>query len=145
MYLVPEKTGADKEKNRETMRIADAIRSKFVVELRNGQYGFKSQISGNVLFYDYYRAMCEKRLGTESRGNWGNWYSCLLHLKNAIAGKPSILPTSRPNGYRVSKTISKIMPWRGARSTQAHQRQTACPKLQTFLFQQASSLYDPSA
>lgn len=26
MYLVPEKTRADKEKNRETMRLADAIR-----------------------------------------------------------------------------------------------------------------------
>lgn len=81
MYLVPEKTRADKEKNRETMRLADAIRSKRVVELRNGQYGFKSQISDEVRFYDYYRAMCEKRLGTESRGNWGNWYSCLHHLK----------------------------------------------------------------
>lgn len=81
MYLVPEKTRADKEKNRETMRLADAIRSKRVVELRNGQYGFKSQISGEVRFYDYYRAMCEKRLGTESRGNWGNWYSCMHHLK----------------------------------------------------------------
>lgn len=81
MYLVPEKTRADKEKNRETMRFADAIRSKRVVELRNGQYGFKSQISDEVRFYDYYRAMCEKRLGTESRGNWGNWYSCLHHLK----------------------------------------------------------------
>lgn len=81
MYLVPEKTRADKEKNRETMRLADAIRAKRVVELRNGQYGFKSQISGEVRFYDYYRAMCEKRLGVESRGNWGNWYSCMHHLK----------------------------------------------------------------
>lgn len=25
--------------------------------------------------------MCEKRLGEESRGNWGNWYSCLHHLR----------------------------------------------------------------
>ena len=25
--------------------------------------------------------MCEKRLGTESRGNWGNWRSCLKHLE----------------------------------------------------------------
>lgn len=81
MYLVPEKTRADKEKNRETMRLADAIRSKRVVDLRNGQYGFKSQNADEIHFYDYYRAMCEKRLGTESRGNWGNWYSCLHHLK----------------------------------------------------------------
>lgn len=81
MYLVPEKTRADKEKNRETLKLADAIRAKRVVELRNGQFGFLSPSAPSLRFYDYYRAMCEKRLGTESRGNWGNWYSCLHHLK----------------------------------------------------------------
>lgn len=81
MYLIPEKTRADKEKNRETLKLADAIRAKRVVELRNGQYGFLSPSAPSLRFYDYYRAMCEKRLGTESRGNWGNWYSCLHHLK----------------------------------------------------------------
>ena len=81
MYLVPEKTRADREKNRETLKLADAIRAKRVVELRNGQYGFNNQLSINTRFFDYYRTMCEKRLGEESRGNWGNWYSCLHHLK----------------------------------------------------------------
>jgi len=40
LYLVPEKTRADKEKNRETMQLAEAIKAKRVVELRNGLYGF---------------------------------------------------------------------------------------------------------
>ncbi len=81
MYLVPERTRADKEKNRQTLQLADAIRAKRVVELRNGQYGFQSQFATNTRFFDYYRSLCEKRLGVESRGNWGNWYSCLHHLK----------------------------------------------------------------
>ncbi len=81
LYLIPEKTRADKEKNKETMRLADAIRAKRVVELRNGEYGFKSEYATDTLFFDYYRAMCEKRLGEESRGNWGNWFSCLHHLR----------------------------------------------------------------
>lgn len=81
MYLVPELTRADREKNRETLKLADAVRAKRVVELRNGQFGFQGQTSPSIRFFDYYRAMCEKRLGTESRGNWGNWYSCLHHLK----------------------------------------------------------------
>lgn len=80
MYLVPEKTRADKEKNKETLRLADAVRAKRVVELRNGEYGFKKNPAANVRFFDYYRSLCEKRLGAESRGNWGNWYSCLHHL-----------------------------------------------------------------
>lgn len=81
MYLVPELTRADREKNRETLKLADAVRAKRVVELRNGQFGFQPTTSPSIRFFDYYRAMCEKRLGTESRGNWGNWYSCLHHLK----------------------------------------------------------------
>jgi integrase len=80
LYLVPERTRADKEKNRETLKLADAIRAKRVVELRNGQYGFKNAAAQNVRFYDYYRSLCEKRLGQESRSNWGNWFSCLHHL-----------------------------------------------------------------
>lgn len=81
LYLVPEVTRADREKNRETMKLADAIRAKRVVELRNGEFGFKSEYATDTLFFDYYRAMCEKRLGSESRGNWGNWFSCLHHLR----------------------------------------------------------------
>lgn len=48
MYLVPEKTRADREKNRETLKLADAIRAKRVIELRNGQYGFQSQFETYV-------------------------------------------------------------------------------------------------
>ncbi len=81
LYLVPEKTRADKEKNRTTLQLAEDIRAKRMVELRNGEYGFKSMYKEDTLFYPYYRAMCEARLGEESRGNWGNWYSALHHLK----------------------------------------------------------------
>lgn len=81
LYLVPELKRADKEKNRTTLALAEDIRAKRMVELRNGEFGFKSMYKEDTLFYEYYRAMCEARLGTESRGNWGNWYSCLHHLK----------------------------------------------------------------
>lgn len=81
LYLIPERTRADKEKNRETLKLAEAIKSKRIVELRNGEYGFKDDFASDTLFFDYYKMMCEKRLGAESRGNWGNWYSCLHHLR----------------------------------------------------------------
>ena len=71
LYLIPERTRADKEKNRETLKLAEAIKSKRIVELRNGEFGFKDDYATNTLFFEYYRAMCEKRLGAESRGNWG--------------------------------------------------------------------------
>lgn len=82
LYLVPENTRADKEKNRETLKLADAIRAKRVVELRNGEYDFKDAFASETLFFDYYEAMCAKRAETvDSQGNWGNWRSCLHHLR----------------------------------------------------------------
>ena len=81
LYLIPEKNRADKEKNRQTLQLANSIKAKRIVDIQNGDHGFKSPFAEDVLFFDYYRNMCEKRLGTESRGNWGNWRSCLKHLE----------------------------------------------------------------
>jgi integrase len=82
LYLIPERTRADKEKNRETLKLADAIRAKRVVELQNGRYGFEQAYRLDTNFLDYYRQLCDARLKTpESRGNWGNWYSALKHLE----------------------------------------------------------------
>lgn len=81
MYLVPEQTRKDKEKNRDTLRLAEAVRAKRIVELRTGEYCFKKQTGEDVLFFDYYRALVEKRRGVESMGNWGNWNCCLKHLE----------------------------------------------------------------
>ncbi|MBR4155974.1 MAG: site-specific integrase [Bacteroidales bacterium] len=82
LYLVPELTKADKKKNDETMKLAEAIKAKRTVELMNGEYGFKQHYKTDTPFFEYYSAMCEKRFNNpESRGNWGNWYSCLHHLR----------------------------------------------------------------
>lgn len=82
MYLVPEKTKADKEKNRQTLQLAEAVKAKRVVEFQNGEYGFNGGFKLETNFLEYYRALCEKRHGNpESKGNWGNWYSCLKHLE----------------------------------------------------------------
>lgn len=81
MYLIPERSKADKETNRQTLQLANSIKSKRIVALQNGEYDFNDRYNTEVLFYDYYRAMCAKRRGNEeSRGNWGNWYSCLRHM-----------------------------------------------------------------
>lgn len=90
LYLVTEKTREDKEKNRETLRLAEAIRAKRLVEIQNNRYGFESAYKMDTIFLDYYRAMCEKRLGEMSRGNWGNWWSCMKHLEHFFRKTPDI-------------------------------------------------------
>ena len=73
LYLIPEVTKADKENNRQTMRMAEAILAKRTVELVNGEYGFKKEYKTETLFFPYYEKMCEERHGNpESKGNWGN-------------------------------------------------------------------------
>lgn len=81
LYLIPEKSREDKKKNQETLQLAEAIKSKRIVELRNGQYGFNSAYKLDTNVLTYYRVLCEQRHGEESLGNWGNWYSALKHLE----------------------------------------------------------------
>lgn len=82
LYLIPENTRADKEKNRETMQLAEAIKAQKIVEIQNGRFGFDAGYKLDTNFLDYYRMLCEKRhQNPESLGNWGNWYSALKHLE----------------------------------------------------------------
>lgn len=84
LYLIPEPekgklSKQQKEENRKTLALAEAIRSKRHLEIKNGIYGFQDlgKIKGSFLLYVEYLA--EKR--KDSEGNYGNWDSALKHLK----------------------------------------------------------------
>lgn len=81
LYLIPEKTKADKQRNKDTLALANSIKAQRIVDIQNGTWGFKSDYKEQTLFYDYYRALTEKRKKKESKGNFSNWASCLHHLK----------------------------------------------------------------
>lgn len=81
MYLIPEKTKVDKDKNRQTLQFAEAVKAKRVVELQNGKFGFNENYKLETNFLVYYKAMCETRHNADTEGNWGNWRSCLKHLE----------------------------------------------------------------
>lgn len=42
LYLVPENTRADKQRNRETISLANAVKAKRIVEIQNGTFGFST-------------------------------------------------------------------------------------------------------
>ncbi|MDE6144174.1 MAG: site-specific integrase [Muribaculaceae bacterium] len=81
LYLIPEKTKADKERNKQTLALANSIKAQRIVDIQNGAHGFKDDYKAQTLFYDYYTALTEKRRKKESKGNFSNWASCLRHLK----------------------------------------------------------------
>lgn len=82
LYLVEERSRADRERNRETLRFADAVRAKRVVEFQNGRFGFEAGYKLDTVFLEYFRMLCEQRRG--NAGNWGNWDGALKHLERYV-------------------------------------------------------------
>lgn len=81
LYLIPEKTKADKERNKHTLALANSIKAKRIVEIQNGEYGFKNARKERTLFYDYFEALAEKRKKEDSKATFACWMSCLRHMK----------------------------------------------------------------
>lgn len=81
LFLVPKVTRTDRQKNKETLKLAETILAKRIVDTQNREFGFKQDYAEDTYFYDYYVAMTEKRWGEESQGNWGNSRCCLKHIE----------------------------------------------------------------
>lgn len=82
LYLIDETNRHDKELNKQTLALAEAVKSKRIVDFQNGRFGFKSKTpASEVMFFDYLRGICEQRKKEESKSNWSNWYSALKHLE----------------------------------------------------------------
>lgn len=57
LYLIPERTRADKDKNRQTLQLAEAVRAKRIVELQNNAHGFTAGDKSGANFIEYYDAL----------------------------------------------------------------------------------------
>lgn len=80
LYLVPENNRADKLKNKETLRLAEAIRAQRVIEIQNGRFGFENNKNSKINLFEYWDIVMERRKKEDSTGNYGNWYSVKTHL-----------------------------------------------------------------
>lgn len=80
LYLLPEKNRSDKEKNRETIRLAEAICAKRIVEYQNGKYGFQNDDGANVRFFDYFDMLKKERSPETNVNRYSNWFGCYQHL-----------------------------------------------------------------
>lgn len=77
-------TPAQRQQNKQTLQLAEGIKAKRELEIKNGQHGFSSGFKSNTNFIEYFKSLAEKR--HESKGNYGNWDSTLKHLIK-FAGK----------------------------------------------------------
>ena len=87
LYLIPEKNRKDKEQNRETLALAEAIAAKRLVEVRNGEYGFRDR--PNFPLLEYVRRIASTKHGSSSRR-----FNALLSLLSSHLGRRSTMLVS---------------------------------------------------
>lgn len=81
LYLIPEKTKEDKTANRQTLILAEQVRAKRFLEVQSGKYGLDTGFKTDMSLYSYIDRLIERRYSLNSKGNWGNWRSFLVHLR----------------------------------------------------------------
>jgi integrase len=80
LYLIDKpKTPIQKQSNKDTLQLAESIKAKRELEIKNGLFGFTNEFKQSTNFIDYFKAQMEKR--KQSSGNYGNWKSTLMHLE----------------------------------------------------------------
>jgi len=91
LYLMPETSAANKEANRETLKLANAIKAQKIVELQNNRHGFsivgtKSKI--NLVEYVEKIANKKREMSEgEPRGIYEAYMSLSYHLKQYCGNK----------------------------------------------------------
>ena len=79
LYLIPERTKADKLKNEQTLRLANTIKSKRLVELFNNNYGFSNE-KPEVNLIQYIRLVMENKEKQGKTGIKSTFETLIYHL-----------------------------------------------------------------
>ena len=79
LYLIPERTKADKIKNEQTLRLANTIKSKRLVELFNNKYGFSNE-KPEVNLIQYIRLVMENKERQGKIGIKSTFETLIYHL-----------------------------------------------------------------
>lgn len=61
LYLIDATTPLEREQNRQTLATAQAIKSKRLIEMQNGEYSFTRQFKEDTPFLEYYRKMVDRK------------------------------------------------------------------------------------
>lgn len=79
LYVVNSTSLKARENNKRNRMLAENIRAKRQLELKNNEYGFSSEFKSNTNLLAYFKKLTDERF--ESNGNYGNWESTYKHLK----------------------------------------------------------------
>jgi integrase len=98
LYLINNpKTPEEKKYNKENFDLADAVKSKRIVQMRNKEFGFKDNVILNVNFVLFYELIVEGYYNSGSISNYSSWKASLNHFKIFSGG--AILSSNLTNDY----------------------------------------------
>lgn len=109
LYLVPERTKADREKNRETLALAESIKAQRIVELQQKKFGIDAPIAKDVLFYDFMQTIIGRKDGT-TKTSWQNCRSHILRYDPNLRLKIADITQRWVRGFR-DYLDEKAMQW----------------------------------
>jgi integrase len=92
LYLLPAKDKSTKEQNRQTLQLAESICAIRLVEVRNGQYGFKTQQA--VPVRDYVQRIISTKHGSTKRR-----YEALSNILQGYARPSMMLADVTPSWF----------------------------------------------
>lgn len=80
LYATP-KTKPEKQHNKETLQLVEAIKAKRLVEAASGQHGFTDSSKLNAGFFRFFDQIMETKNTATGRGNYSVWQGCRIQLK----------------------------------------------------------------
>ena len=80
LYLLDKPTNpVDKQQNKDNKALAENIRAKRELEIKEGKFGFTANFKAKANFIDYFKHLTQKKT---TRGNQINWHSTIQYLIN---------------------------------------------------------------
>lgn len=81
------KTPEEKKQNKETLQLANGVRSKREVQIRNREYGFKDNVNISIDFLNFYKNIVTGYYNKGSKSQYNSWQSSYNHFEQFCSEK----------------------------------------------------------
>ena len=121
-----------KQHNSTQVELAEHIRSKRLLDLRNKEFGLKEHVDLDVNFFDFYQNIVDDYLNNGSKGNYHSWKSSLDYWDLFIGKK---LMSKQLTPYHVEKYREFLLTVKSIKSKRSQElsRNTASTYFKNFI------------
>ena len=81
------KTPEAKKQNKETLQMANGVRSKREVQIRNREFGFKDNVNISIDFLNFYKNIVTGYYNKGSKSQYNTWQSSYNHFEHFCSDK----------------------------------------------------------